>query len=308
MRHNWRWTIRKISRAIGIVNSLIIVAGMMAIVGLAYIGTLEESFVTALATTILAVLTYLNVQSSNNAVQEMKKDREKPGIVRLIATEIDSRINSLENHSEKIGESTSPQKFPDNLYPIGRDHRIEDEIERDFPGYSDLLDNYNKHIEEYHPAVDELKTDIESHLKGEFFEQLSDEELAKIKEIVETRELETFVLELYEAEDPVEKAYFDKYSDVLSGMLIRLDLENLQPHFEDTWDAFGDGILNLRKTEFKDRFDRLDRLLQSIRETNDSMNYGLKRARRSFMDEYGIIESEVKQVKEESDDDTIEVY
>ena len=308
MNRNWRWFKTKISSIADFVTVIVISTGLMVMVIFAYTGRIEAGFLTAFATTVLAILTYLNVRSSTEAVHEMKKDREKPGIVRLIGTEIDTRIRKLENHSDKIGESQFRQPFSDSLYPIGRDERIEGEIEREFPGYSDLLDDYNQHINEYYPAVDELKSDIESYLKGKFIDQMSKKELGKIREIVDSHDLGSKFDELQGVEDPIEQAFFDEYAAGLAGMLIRLNLDDSSIPYGDAWDSMGDEFLTLRESEYQDRFDRLDRLLQSIREMNEELLEGLTTARSRFMDEYGIIESEVKLLKAEKDPELPDIF
>lgn len=86
---------------------------------------------------------------------------------------------------------------------------------------------------------------------------------------------------------------------------MQLNTDNLQTHFEDTGELRGDRLMGLRESgQFQDSYREFTELLDSMRRHNKRISDCLGRARKRFMDDDGVFELEMNQVKEEWEADS----
>jgi hypothetical protein len=123
---------------------------MVLFVILSLLGEIEPGIVTGTATVVLALLTYISVTQSRDVVNEMQKDREKTGVLTLIAHEIDVSMNSLQEERHELQKVTNPDEdvsFPSQVGNwIGPSERVIKEI----------AEKYNEFPEEYDSYLDYL--------------------------------------------------------------------------------------------------------------------------------------------------------
>lgn len=251
----------------------------------ALLGYLSSAFVTAVATTVLVLVTIYyawqtreSTKLTQDSLEETQKDRAKPGKVLAIAFGIDPILDDLRANKRRL-ESEEENGSP--LYSLNRwekpDWAVISDIEAS-SSYSDFLtdiEEYTDEIREYQEVWIDLKDEMSSELLDGFGDEL--------ETIAEDR-----------ANPPQKEA--DLYiNDALSytGMC-------LEP--EDANEKLNQEAMKIRESEdFENELESLESLNEELRTLNLRIGEGLENVRSEYKKEYGIAEHEIKMTSETSE-------
>ena len=268
----------------------------------AWVGKVNPTFVTALATTALVLVTlYYAYQSrryarySRDTLKEMRKSREKRSVLFVIRKGIDPIWSTFAGHKrdfpEQVEESYQPHRFSKSFFTP------EDNL------LLDLEDQHPGIIEEIHEYADLLRyySDLQEEVWEELILQLACDIEELDEESIERQVLDVDLGPIYG--DGVDLARTQKKGEVLPKLADAIigipDLDDIEVDgVEQIWQTRRDHYLNYREKEgLADYFEGLALLLSEIRDLNEHLIEVIVGIREQYKQEYGLTEAEISEIE-----------
>ena len=208
----------------------------------------------------------------------MRRDREKPGSILVVAYGIDPLLDELERRSEKEEEQAEMDSLPpvDDLQMP--DEEFLSDLDSQYPAVAEMFRDYVRENRVYGIQWGRLNEEIEH----EIFEECEN----LLQQFVDNGQREHEQLEMY-------TDIFARNVREMSGMR--------RGHSEE-WSRVRGELLEFREMEFEDD-DGLGELAEQF-ETVESLNQDLidqlNRVRKEFKSEYGITDLEIEEAKQKS--------
>lgn len=263
----------------------------------------------AVGTAILAFVTWLSINQTKRerglteeTIDEMRKDRQKPGIVSLIANEIDPLDAELVEGHSNLDVQWEVDEFdaPPAASTMERDVRVEEEIANVVPPIADHFEKYHEISARYEKTRSQLDGDIQRYVREELYDGLTQQKVDEIESVIEKFDLENQGSALRESRDPPAKTLIRIRESEIREWFLHGGPENPED-FRALWDVLKNV---LREERMDGRFTDILRSLNGdhaeLLELNQSLRDELDTARGMYIDEYGIIESEIKEKRNET--------
>jgi len=240
--------------------------------------TIFSSFTLVVVTAVYAYQTTKSVEYTEKSLDEMRRDREKPGSILVVAYGIDPMLDEMERRSEKWGEHAEKASLP----PVDElempDEEFLSDLDSRYPGVTEMFRDYVQENRVYSIQWERLNEELEGEIREEYQDLL--------QQFVDNEQREQEQLEMY--------------ADIFAQNV--LEMSGMRRGHSEEWSKVRSELLELREMEFEDE-DALDDLAEQF-ETVESLNQNLidrlNEVRREFKSEYGITDLEIEEAKQES--------
>jgi hypothetical protein len=257
--------------------ALLVVGNLVGVVDQST-ASIVSSFTLVVVTAVYAYQTTKSVEYTEKSLGEMKRDREKPGIILVVAYGIDPLLDEVESRSEKWDE----QAEMDSLPPVDElempDEEFLSDLNSQYPGVTALFSDYLRETRVYRIQWDRLNEELEQEILEEYEELL--------RELIDDEQREQELLEMY-------PEIFARNILELSGMR--------RAHSEE-WSEVRNELLPLREMEFEVEggIDTLAEQFDTVQSLNQDLIDHLSEVRSQYKLEYGITDLEIEEAKQES--------
>ncbi|WP_226024014.1 hypothetical protein [Halomicrobium salinisoli] len=265
--------------AFALLIALLVLTGVLLI--LAFVGIVSYQFVSAASTIVLvAVTTYYAWQSRQSAqhtkdtLNEMHKDREKPGAELVIAYGIDPAINVLERRETKWEDEGEAEK--DSLPTVDKlrlpDEEFLTDLEEKYPGTEDDFSDYVQANNVYKATWESLRETLEGQIRDDYED----------------------LLEPLVDNDARREEQIEGFAQQFSENILELS-GTISAHHEKWMKVRGD--LRSLRNEHDDEFDDLEDKFETVKQLNQNLLSDFYQLRKEYKDEYGITDLEVEEAK-----------
>ncbi len=245
--------------------------------------------VTAVATALLAIITWVCVKKVSEQVDELRKDRERDSVVIAIAKIIDPIMRTLYMNGETISEIKSGNI--DSLRYWGPSLKGDTGAEKDFiKRHKELVEDvaeYRKQVGEYNSNLGEVEKDIKEKVEGW---------------IETSEELERYIPK-FEAEFGMKDGkQWLKRDGVPKLTRSILGEKHSHIYIKDIFPRFEKELLEIRECEeIKSDIDTIRRMANEIEEFVQStqLDTRLAERREKYMTQYNIWEDKLEAVKDD---------
>ncbi|MFD1643847.1 hypothetical protein [Halohasta litorea] len=237
-----------------------------------------SSFTLVVVTAVYAYQTVKSVEYTEESLDEMRRDREKPGSILVIAYGIDPLLDEFERRQKKWREearkdsfsSIQDLKMPDNVFL--------NDLDTKSPGIKEMFSEYVTQNRRYMIQWGNLVEMME-------------------EAILEERE---DLLQSYVDNDVREEEILESYAHVFARNI--MELSSGRRGHSEIWADLNSELLELREKKIKetDEIDELMDRFEQVKSLNHELIYSLRSVREEYKSEYGITDLEVLEAKEES--------
>lgn len=292
------WLLPSVLSAVSLVVVVVVLSGWWLFGWPDDVASVVMDGMVALGTLTLAVVAWLQ---NKTTIRQMRIDRAKDGIVKLIARWIDPIYAQLTDEQARLAEqdTTEPTDFPP-ITPVSEPFRetpfeeqdlpdrIIDEIGEEYARLPSDLVTYNRTVVKYREIRQQLRASLEEYFSTTFQYYLespsvNDDITAYLKEnSVEFESPESYLQENVQA-----------FADT-----VLIGHPDTSAYTAGFWEHVPQTPMDVRtNAEFQETFNELDSIYADLRERNDLLVDRLDSARIRFKDQYDIVESEIVEVK-----------
>lgn len=277
-------TVQKLRSNVAIVLFAILVVLLACLLYLSWAGAVSAALVTAAASLVLAIVTMYharnagkNAQHMEKSVEQMRKDRAKPGKILVIGFGIDPQFEALNSDVDEwtfdSDENGHLPRLSGSGHPVSEELIKRDLDDSSYPEFSPDIDCYYSLLHNYKNKWTELHDCLTEDILSAWGDELT---------------------ALYE--DKSEEYRCQVTKDIAFWILRRTkelpsDLEEAE---EIYWSA------SELRDDYADKIDELLWILDELKELNDHIRENLKRVREEFKRSHEITEFEIEAAKEES--------
>lgn len=267
----------------------------------AWVGEVEHTFVTALATTALVLVTcYYAYQSrryarhSKDTLEEMRKTREKRGVQFVIGKGIDPILSTFCSHNwdfpQKVDNGYQPHKHTKTFFTPEKNLLLD--LEDQHHGIIDEIYEYGRSLENY--------SDLQLEVWKELIMQLARDIEDLNEDCIEKQAIDVDLAPIFEDEINVSRK--NKIGKVLPGLANAIigipDSDEIEEDgVKQIWEARKDHYLKYRENgELADYFEMLDQQFIQTKEKNQHLINEIRKIREQYKQEYGLTEAEILEV------------
>jgi len=240
--------------------------------------SIVSSFTLVVVTAVYAYQTAKSVEYTEDSLDEMRRDRKKPGSILIIAYGIDPLKDELERRNEKWEEHAEKASLPSVDELEMPDEEFLSDLDSQYPGVTEMFRDYVRENRVYGIKWDRLYEELEQEILEEYVDLLH--------QFVDNEQREEEQLEMY--------------ADIFATNI--LEMSGMRRGHTEEWSKVRDELLDLRRMEFEDE-DGLDGLAEQFEKLellNQSLINSLIEVRKEFKSEYGITDLEIEEAKQES--------
>jgi len=240
--------------------------------------SIVSSFTLVVVTAVYAYQTAKSVEYTEDSLDEMRRDRKKPGSILIIAYGIDPLKDELERRNEKWEEHAEKASLPSVDELEMPDEEFLSDLDSQYPGVTEMFRDYVRENRVYGIKWDRLYEELEQEILEEYVDLLH--------QFVDNEQREEEQLEMY--------------ADIFATNI--LEMSGMRRGHTEEWSKVRDELLDLRRMEFEDD-DGLDGLAEQFEKLellNQSLINSLIEVRKEFKSEYGITDLEIEEAKQES--------
>lgn len=240
--------------------------------------SIVSSFTLVVVTAVYAYQTAKSVEYTEDSLDEMRREREKPGSVLIIAYGIDPLKDELERRNERWEEHAEKASLPSVDELEMPDEEFLSDLDSQYPGVTEMFRDYVRENRVYGIKWDRLYEELEQEILEEYVNLL--------QQFVDNEQREEEQLEMY--------------ADIFATNI--LEMSGMRRGHSEEWSKVRDELLDLRRMEFEDEdgLDGLAEQFERVETLNQSLINNLIEVRKEFKSEYGITDLEIEEAKQES--------
>jgi hypothetical protein len=240
--------------------------------------SIVSSFTLVVVTAVYAYQTAKSVEYTEDSLDEMRREREKPGSVLIIAYGIDPLKDELERRNERWEEHAEKASLPSVDELEMPDEEFLSDLDSQYPGVTEMFRDYVRENRVYGIKWDRLYEELE--------QEILEENVDLLQQFVDNEQREEEQLEMY--------------ADIFATNI--LEMSGMRRGHSEEWSKVRDELLNLRRMEFEeeDGLDGLAEQFEKVETLNQSLINNLIEVRKEFKSEYGITDLEIEEAKQES--------